>query len=156
MRYFNLATVALLSLTALPAMAQAPAGTNPATGARPGHEPGVGVSLPLSNKASNINQGERQAAVAPTLPRSGLGVNETPGDYLRAARSALVAGRTGQAQQSLEMAETRALDRSVPQGEANTPSGSPLVARIRDALHALGDRDNRQAIGFIDQALAII
>lgn len=153
MRYFNLATVALLSLATLPAMAQTPAGTNPATGARPGHVPGVGESLPLSNKASNIDQGDRQADVAPTLPRSGLGINDTPAAYLRAARSALVAGRTGQAQQSLEMAETRALDRSVPQGEANTPSGSPLVARIRDALHALGDHDKKQAIALIDQAL---
>jgi hypothetical protein len=53
------------------------------------------------------------------------------------------------------MAETRALDRSVPQGETNTPSDSQLVSRIRDALHALGSRDNKQAITFIDEALSI-
>ena len=56
MRYVNFATAALLALTALPALAQAPPGQNPTTGARPGHEPGVGESLPRSDKASNIGR----------------------------------------------------------------------------------------------------
>ena len=34
--------VALLGMTAMPALAQMPAGANPATGARPGHKIGVG------------------------------------------------------------------------------------------------------------------
>jgi hypothetical protein len=73
---------------------------------------------------------------------------------LRAARASLVAGHTGQAQQSLEMAETRALDRSVAQGQTSTPSDSQFVSEIRDARHALGSGDRPHAIQLIDVALA--
>jgi hypothetical protein len=154
MRYVNLATVALLGMIALPALAQAPSGTNPATGARPGHEPGTGESLPLSNNASNIAPTDTRSNIAPTLPQPAIGEHATTQDYLKAARTALVAGRTGQAQQSLEMAETRALDRSVAQGQTNAPSDSQLVSRIRDARHALGSGDRAHAIQFIDLALS--
>lgn len=154
MRYVKLATAALLGMIALPALAQAPSGTNPATGARPGHEPGTGESLPLSNKASNIAPTDTRSNIAPTLPQPAIGDNATTGDYLKAARAALVAGRTGQAQQSLEMAETRALDRSVAQDQTNTPSDSQLVARISDARHALGSGDRTHAIQLIDLALS--
>jgi hypothetical protein len=154
MRYVSFATVALLSIAAVQALAQAPSGLDPATGARPGHEPGVGNSLPLSNNASNILPGNTQSTIAPTLPASSVGETATSRDYLRAARASLVAGRTGQAQQSLEMAETRALDRSVAQGQTNTPSDSQLVAEIRDARHALGRGDSPHAIQLIDLALA--
>jgi hypothetical protein len=154
MRYLSFATVGLLGMTALQALAQTPAGLNPATGARPGHEPGVGVSLPLSNNASNTVPADTKSVIAPTLPASAVGPNATTHDYLTAARASLVAGRTGQAQQSLEMAETRALDRSVAQGQTNTPSDSPVVAKIRDARRALGSGDRAHAIQFIDLALA--
>ncbi len=154
MRYVNLATAALLGMIALPALAQMPPGANPATGARPGHEPGTGESLPLSNKESNIGPTDTRSTIAPTLPPPAIGEHATTQDYLRAARAALVAGHTGQAQQSLEMAETRSLDRSVVQGQTSTPSGSQLVSRIRDARHALGSGDRRHAIQLIDLALS--
>jgi hypothetical protein len=83
-----------------------------------------------------------------------VGDDATTRDYLRAARASLVAGRTGQAQQSLEMAETRVLSRSVPQGQVNVPSDSQLVSEIRDARRALGDKDSAHAIQIIDVALA--
>ena len=154
MRHMNPATAALLGMIALPAMAQMPSGANPATGARPGHQPGVGESLPLSNKASNIAPNDTRSTIAPTLPQPAIGENAMTQDYLKAARAALVAGRTGQAQQSLEMAETRALDRSVAQGQTNTPSDSQLVSRIRDARHALGSGDRARAVQLIDLALS--
>ena len=153
MRYFNIAAIALLSLSSLPSLAQSPAGMDPATGARPGHEPGVGISLPQSNKASNIGPADTQSMIAPTLPQAAVGDNADTIEFLRAARMALIAGRTGQAQQSLEMAETRALDRAVPLGMTNTPSNSPFVARIRDARLALGNGDRNQAIQLIDSVL---
>jgi len=154
MRYVSFATVALLGMGALQALAQAPSGLDPATGARPGHEPGVGVSLPLSNNASNIGPADTQSTIAPTLPAPSVGETATTRDYLQAARASLVAGRTGQAQQSLEMAETRALDRSVPQGQTNAPSDSQMVSRIQDARRALGGGDSAHAIQLIDRALA--
>ena len=97
---------------ALRAIALTPPSVNPVAGARPSHELGVGESLPRSHKANNI---------APTLPRPAVGENATTQDYLRAV---LAAGHTGQAQQALDTAETRVLDRSVAQGQTNTPSGS--------------------------------
>jgi hypothetical protein len=154
MRYVSFATVVVLGMTTMQALAQAPSGLDPATGARAGHQPGVGESLPLSNKASNIGPGDTQSNIAPTLPASSADANATPRDFLRAARASLVAGKTGQAQQSLEMAETRALDRSVVQGQTSTPSDSRLVAEIRDARHALGGGDRSHCIQLIDLALA--
>ena len=153
MRYAYLATVALLGMTALSAMAQAPPMQDGSPGARVGHVAGVGDSLPRSDQASNIGPADTRSNIAPTLPSSALDENAGPYDYLRAARAALVAGRTGQAQQSLEMAETRSLDRSVPQGQI-APIDSRFVSQIRDARRALGDGDSAHAIELIDRALA--
>ena len=158
MRNILIAAVALAGMTSLAALAQAPApvppaSALPASGARPGHTPGVGVSLPHSNHASNIRPRDMRA-VAPTLPAPTVGADATVRTYLRAARTALVAGRTGEAQQALGMAETRALDRSVPQGGTAVPSGSPLVARIGAARQALGAGNRSQALHRIDAAIA--
>jgi len=154
MRSVYLATVALLGMTVVSALAQAPPVVDPATGARPGHVPGIGESLPQSDRASNIVPADTRSNIAPTLPASAVGENAEPSDYLKSARASLVAGRTGQAQQSLEMAETRALDRSVEQDQAGTPNGSKLVSQISDARVALGNGDNAHAIELIDLALA--
>ena len=146
MRYLYAASASLLALTAISALAQSPA-LDSSTGARPGHEIGVGDSLPRSNNASNIGPANTRSVIAPTLPSSDLGENAGPRDYLTDARKSLVAGRTGQAQQSLEMAETRALDR---------PNGPPseLITRIRNARQALGAGDRAGAIALIDLALS--
>lgn len=152
MRHVNLATVALLCTTTISALAQAP--DLDSSGGRPGHEPGIGTSLPLSNNASNIEPSDTRSLIAPTLPASSAGTNATAHEYLNAARAALVAGRTGEAQQSLEMAETRALDRSVLQGQESQPSPSRFVSRISEARHALGDGDSARAIALIDRALS--
>ncbi|HVB69554.1 MAG TPA: hypothetical protein VNE67_17030 [Acetobacteraceae bacterium] len=176
MRYVSLAAVALAGMTSLAVLAQTtppPPGSAPtsappgspiptslppgsvaqAPGARPGHEPGVGASYPLSNHASNIRSNDTHSVLAPTLPTPALGPDATVQDYLRAARTALDAGQTGQAQQALEMAETRALDRSVPQGATNAASHSDLVARIGAARRALGAGHRAQAMQRIDAAL---
>ncbi len=156
MRSLFVATIALAGMTSLAALAQTSAPSpsmQSGSGARPGHVPGVGVSLPRSNAASNI-RGSDTRRVAPTLPAPGVGADATVRTYLHAARTALVAGRTGEAQQALEMAETRALDRSVAQGQVNTPSHSRLVARINTALHTLGAGNRTRALHEIDAAIA--
>jgi hypothetical protein len=86
MRSLMLATIALLGLTAMPALAQT-SSLDPATGARPGHEPGIGTSLPLSNNASNIETSDTRSLIAPTLPASQAGTNATVTEYLTAARA---------------------------------------------------------------------
>lgn len=154
MRALMSATVVLLGLAALPALAQFNPDT--ATGARPGHDPGVGISLPMSDRASNNGPSDTRSPVAPTLPTPGVGAGGTPRDYLTAARAALAAGQTGQAQEALERAETRALDRPVTAAQMRTPNDSQLIARIGAARRALGHGDRAQALALalIDQALA--
>jgi hypothetical protein len=145
---------AMAAMIAAPAVAQVPYGANPATGARPGNPIGTGQSLPRSGAASNIDQNDTRSAIAPNLPSPPLGPNAGPADYLRAARASLAAGRTGEAQQSLEMAQTRLLDRSVPYAQTNQPSGNPANAAIEEARHALAAGDRAATIRLIDAALA--
>lgn len=129
MRCLSFATAALLGMTAFAALAEVlPSNLATSRGMRPFN--------------------------APALPPSTLGENAATHDYLISARAALAAGQTGMAQQSLEMAETRELDRSVPQGQTQTPSDSQLVSRIRDARRALGIGDSVHAIWMIDLALS--
>ena len=118
------------------------------TGARPGNVIGTGSSLPMSDKASNISPSDTRSVLAPNLPSPPIGENAPIRDYLAAARSALQAGRTGETQQALEMAETRALGRSVPLFHTTSPVDDPLVANIEAALNALsvGDHGRCEAL----------
>jgi hypothetical protein len=137
----------------LPPSALAP--PNTPNGARPGNEIGTGSSLPYSNAASNIDQRDTSSVLAPNLPSPPLGENASPRDYLVAARNALAAGRTGEAQQSLEMAETRTLDRSVAYDATMQPDDSRFIQMVRDALHALANGDRGTAISVIEQAMPL-
>jgi hypothetical protein len=154
MRRMTILGAAMFGISTVAAVAQMPPAQNSTTGARPGHEIGFGDSLPRSDKASNITSRDTRSAVAPTLPRSMVGENATTVDYLRSARASLAAGHTGATRQSLEMAETRALDRSVAPGETDRPSDSKLVGTIRDARHAVGNGDHQNAMHLIDLALS--
>ena len=149
----RLASVFVL-IVALPAFAQAPPGANPLPGAPPGNEIGTGSSLPYSNQSSNITPQDTRSSIAPNLPSPPIGENSSPRDYLAAARTALLQGRTGEAQQALEMAETRALDRSVPLFQTNVPDRNPLVDEIGKALQALGSGDRGRAVQIIESAMA--
>lgn len=146
---------AVFGIIAMPALAQTSAATDADTGARPGNVIGTGSSLPRSNNASNITQRDTRSDIAPNLPSPAISANGTARDYLTSARASLVAGITGAAQQSLEMAETRALDRSVPRSQVDYRSESALVARIAEARHALGDGDAARALQIIDGALLL-
>jgi hypothetical protein len=123
------------------------------SGARPGNPIGTGSSEPYSNRASNISPYDTRSTIAPNLPSPPLGPNATPRDYLVAARTALAAGRTGEAQQSLEMAQTRLLDRSVPLFQTGAPDRNPAVDEISTALQALAARDRAGAMQHIEQAI---
>src|ERR1700733_13861679 len=109
-------SVAVLAALATPVLAQTtmtpqgvPPGTNPETGARAGNQVGTGMSLPMGYRSSNIDERDTRSLIAQNLPSPPVGENANAVDYLRAAQSALVAGHTGEAQQSLEMAQTRLL-----------------------------------------------
>jgi hypothetical protein len=130
-----------------------PPGVNPDSGALPGNEIGTGRSLPMSDKAGNISPTDTISAIAPNLPSPAIGDNASPRDYLLAARTALLLGRTGEAQQALEMAETRALDRSVPLFQTSTRIKEPLIGEIEQALQALSEGDRGRAVQIIETAL---
>lgn len=121
---------------------------NPATGARYGHVPGRGVSLPMGAQASNITAGDTRSIIAPTLPSPPLGPNATPDQFLSVARRAISMNRTGEAQEALERAETRRLDYD---GIRNvSPGDDPMVGRIRAALDDLANH----RLDAADQAIA--
>ncbi len=155
MRRVMAAVVLLMASAASAARAQGlPPGASTDTGARPGNEIGTGASLPLSDRASNIGPDDTRSSIAPNLPSPPVGEDAPVQAYLQAARFALIAGRTGEAQQALEMAQTRALDRSVPLFQTSAPSRNPLVDKIGQARAALGARDRGRAVQIIDEALA--
>lgn len=143
--------VLALAVLIVPAPGWGQTGTDPATGARPGRVPGVGESLPRSDRASNIGPGTAQT-VAPSLPMPAVGEAAEAREYLVAAREALATGRTGLAQQSLEMAETRLASRVEP-SELITPTGEPVIMMIRQARQALDAGQRMQAMQIVDAAL---
>jgi hypothetical protein len=112
-------------------------------------------SQPVSTKASNTGADQPASTVAPSLPSPNVGSNASARDYLHAARIALATGSTGEAQQALEMAQTRLLDRSTPLFQTNTPSGNPAVEKISSAIKALGAGDRMQAMQLIDEAMPL-
>jgi len=69
------------------------------------------------------------------------------------ARQSLQAGRTGEAQEALERAETRALDRSVPAGTERELATGPVVRAAAAAREALAAGNVAGAIRIIDAAL---
>jgi|HubBroStandDraft_1064217.scaffolds.fasta_scaffold496252_2 hypothetical protein len=151
---FGLASSAALAQPATPVGPQGvPPGANPVTGARPGNDIGTGMSMPMGTTASNINPTDTRSEIAPNLPSPAIGDNASAQDYLAAARNSLAAGRTGEAQQSLEMAETRLLDRSTPLFQTNTPSANPVVSQISQALQALAAGDRSRCMSLIEAAI---
>jgi len=140
---------AFLILLCSPAMAQLPQSQPPQTedGARPGNIIGTGMSLPRSNTASNLNAATTHSDLAPNLPAPDA---DTLPDLLAAARRDLAAQQTGAAQEALERAETRALDRSIPAGTQNIPDDGRMVARISQARQELAAGDLRGAMQIID------
>jgi hypothetical protein len=138
---------ALTPQLAPPSLAQSP------TGARPGNEIGSGQSLPTSGQSSNITPGDTTSVIAPRLPDPPINENAPPSAFLAAARRALAAGRTGEGQEALERAESRALGRAVRPSTANQPSRQPLVRQITLARDALAAGDVAGAIQRIDAAL---
>jgi hypothetical protein len=152
MRRFALqaAMTAILTAPLVPALAQTPTS---ATGARPGNEIGTGQSLPLSDRASNINSSNVRSTIAPRLPSPDLPDGSGPRDYLMAADTALRAHRTGVAQEALERAESRALDGSVVMSQANQPSRNALVQTISSARQALASGNQAAALDLIAAAM---
>ncbi len=151
---FALASGAAPAQTGVPLTPQGvPPGANPATGARPGNEIGTGMSMPMGSTATNISSADTNSPIATNLPSPDLPEGASAQAYLIAARNALAAGRTGEAQQAMEMAETRLLDRSTPLFQTNTPSANPVISQISQALQALAAGDKPRCMQLIEAAI---
>lgn len=172
MRHILLASAAVLGLAvAAPAFAQTTDTTGGATTAPPAAPsmpatPAPAVSgateqaPPMKMKphvmhvrASNIDRADTRSDIAPALPVPPLGPNATPQQFLQQAQMALQHHRSGEAQEALERAETRMLDRSTMPSAANEPDMSPMIKQVTDARDALGRRDWQQASQLIGEML---
>ena len=151
----HLAVLLPLLFLAQPVLAQSapPVPAQDDTGARPGNDIGTGMSLPLSNNASNIGADDTQSDIAPRLPVPEAGDDAAPAAYLRSARAALLGGRTGEAQEALERAESRLLDRDVDPRRANIAIQDPMVQDVSRAREALAAGDRAMTLQFIEAAL---
>jgi hypothetical protein len=140
MRSLLFASAALLGLTGGFAYAQT---MNESQGGRE----------PYSARASNIESSDTRSTIAPALPSPNIGEDGTPDQYLRAAQDALQRRQTGLAQSSMEMAETRMLDRSVMPSRANEPDMAPGIRELHQARDALGRGDLAGASQLITEAM---
>jgi len=111
--------------------------------------------LLLSLMISPVWAQDEQRAV-PALPAPALDDNAPASAFLRAAQSAVIGNRLGEAQQGLEMAQTRLLDRSVPLFQTNTPSNHPALAPLAAAVRAVIAGDREAAIREIQTAMPLI
>jgi hypothetical protein len=115
----------------------------------------LSAAISIAASAGGMAQpyGQGGNTVLSPLPSPAVPQTERPSDYLRAAQGALAAGRTGEAQEALEMAQTRMLDRGVPMGQTNNPSDNPTVGQISQALQALAARDRNACMQLIQAAI---
>jgi len=119
---------------------------------RPAREPEPEAPAVLASRTPSA-KGDARAAPEPSGPPPALTENSPASAYLRAATSAISAGRTRDAQDALDMAQTRALEGSVPLFETRNPSNSPAVRHISQAKQALAGGDRAAALKMIQSAL---
>ena len=113
------------------------------------------IPLLLAVPAVTLAQPASSARVVLSpLPSPNLPEGAKPSEALRAAQGALAAGRVKEAEEALEMAETRILDRSVPLGQTYNPSNNPTVGQISQARQALAANDKATSMQYIQAALA--
>ena len=156
MRNKLLATAAIMAMaTAIPAFAQTPQ-TTPQTAPQPApmqHTAVVPGHEPKSMQASNIGPADTHSDIAPALPAPSVGPDATADQLLQAAKMSLDEHHSGAAQEALERAETRLLDRSTAPSAAGSPDQRPRVQAISQALSAIGRHDWPAAHAAIDSAM---
>lgn len=115
---------------------------------------GAALAQRLDRPASNITPSDARSVIAPALPAPPVPSADPPSAFLTAARRAVILGRTGEAQEALERAETRLLDRGLPLQAAFVPDSQQAVLAIGAARRALAAHDRQGAATAIDDALA--
>jgi len=113
-------------------------------------------AAPVSRHDSNITPADTRSTVAPRLPEPGVPSARPPASFLAAARRAVAAGRTGEAQEALERAETRLLDRPASPGAGLQPDNRRAVFAVAAARSALAAHDRLRTVAAIDDALSVV
>jgi hypothetical protein len=90
-----------------------------------------------------------QSAPQTRLPEPPLPESAPPSAFVVAARTAIAAGRIGEAREAIERAESRLLVRSVRPSLAATPSDQALVRQLAAARAALGAGDRATALDIL-------
>jgi hypothetical protein len=98
-------------------------------------------------------EGNPGLAAAPRLATPPVSSDAGARSFLMAARSAVLIGRTGEAEEALERAETRLLDRPVPPEAVNGPDRDRAVLDIGAARRSLVARDHPATVRAIDDAM---
>jgi hypothetical protein len=109
---------------------------------------------PSTDSPSGVGSAGAGGLASTALPAPPVDANAPPTAFLRAAQSAMLVGRNGEAQEALEMAQTRLLDRSVPLFQTNNPSQNPAVREISLALQSLAVGNRETALRHIQAAIA--
>jgi len=107
---------------------------------------------PMSTTATHIDKADTGSTIAPRLPAPNA-ADASPDQFLASAKRDVMAGRTGAAQEALERAETRILDRSTDPAMANQPDASPRIDHIHNALRMLASKDRAGTTREIDAAM---
>jgi hypothetical protein len=115
---------------------------------------GATQAQPVTRPANNITPYDARSVIAPALPVPPVPSADPPSVFLTAARSAVAVGRTGEAREALERAETRLLDRDLPSATASVPNNQQAVLAIGAARRALAAHDRQTAITAVNDALA--
>ena len=110
----------------------------------------------LTAPPNNVAPSDTRPAIGAPMPGPSLASDEPPVALLEAARRALEAGRTGEAQEALERAETRLLSVSAVPVQASLPESQQAVLAIGAARRALVAHDRQGAIRAIEDALAAV
>ncbi len=112
----------------------------------------IAASRPALAQARYPDSSPR-SVVAPRLPVPPVSPDAGPQPFLTTARDAVLAGRTGAAEEALERAETRLLNRSATQAAATSPDLDRAVLDVGAARHSLVVRDRPATLRAIDDAL---
>jgi hypothetical protein len=91
----------------------------------------------------------------PARPEPPVDENAGAEEFLHAARSAIARGHIAEAQEELERAQTRLLDRSVPLFKTRDTSTHPAIPLIAQASKALAAGDRAAAMQYVAQALPL-
>ena len=122
---------------------------------------GIALAQPIDLQAppqtagdGSLAPGGPRSTIAPRLPEPPVPRNDPPQTFLEAARSAVDRGQMGEAQEALERAETRLLDRAVGMNSAHEPDDRRAMLDIGVARQALAAGDRAGTLRAIDDALA--